>query len=160
MSHAQINLRYDTVEKIYPRDEALKWGREIEVYTQIPWATPQLMWWGDCWLEMERCLPILELGPEASVKYRQPLRDLLQKVHEAGYWHRDIDLVNVVVHPTRGVLIIDWENMCRSSGDVSYDLYGARTAGVKPAWFGKKGPDGQFWHGWSKTSPDNYWRGL
>lgn len=158
MSRAKVDMRFTSVHKVYPANEREKWQREIYAYTNLDFATPALDCWGDCWLEMERCVPILELPPEQSVKYRQPLRELLMQVHEAGWWHRDVDLVNVVIHPARGPLLIDFENLARAEGDVSYDLYGAQVAGSTP-WPGK-GPDGVYWHGPTGTCPGRYWEGM
>jgi len=158
MSHARVDMRFTTVHKVYPPAEREQWQREIFAYTNLDFATPALDGWGDCWLEMERCAPILELLPEQSVKYRQGLRDLLARLHEAGWWHRDVDLVNVVIHPARGPLLIDFENLTRAEGPVSYDLYGAQAAGMTP-WPGK-GLDGVHWHGPTDTCPGRYWEGL
>lgn|GEM_PF-5746070 len=84
MSNARVDLRYQTVHKVYPEDERERWQREIRAYTDLDFATPRLMWWGDLWLEMERLTPILDLGPEASRRYEQPLKDLLTRVHDAA----------------------------------------------------------------------------
>src|SRR5699024_11759627 len=119
-------------------------------------ATPELFCHGEFWIEMERLTPILDLGSDRSRKYRDPLRRLLSRLHESGWWHCDVDLVNVVVHPARGPLLIDWENLREAEGSISYDLYGADTAGVEPAW-GGHGGSGGWWDSLSPTSPGNYW---
>lgn len=156
MGVADVDVRPTTVLKDYKncRDRQLYWEREMTAYTTLDWATPRLMYSGEYWIEMERCTPILELGQDLSRKYRDPLRELLQAVHDAGYWHRDIDLSNVVVHPSRGPLLIDWEWFCESSGPLSYDLWGHEAAGVDPAWsdwsvsWNNGGPNipGKFWN--------------
>ena len=161
MGLAVVDIRPFTVLKDFKDHPAgrERWSNEIRAYTEIPWATPELKWSNEYWLEVERLTPITDLGPERSVKYREPLKTLLQGVHDAGYWHRDIDLINVVIHPVRGPLLIDWEGICPATGEVSYDLYGARAAGVASG-HERKGPDGVWWGGGSATAPKNYWAGL
>lgn len=156
MGTARVELRDNTVLKDYKDADHERYNKEIAAYTALSWATPKLLWHGEHWLEMERLTPILELPAATALKYRAPLRDLLQRVHQAGWWHGDCDLVNVVIHPTRGVLLVDWENACPSTGGISYDLYGARAAGIEPIWAGK-GLDGVYWGSGSLTSPKNYW---
>jgi hypothetical protein len=152
---ADLDDRYLTIHKAYPqrhRDRAI---REIAAYQALPWATPKLDCSGENWLEMERCTPLLELLPGQTVKYRDPLRELVKAVHDAGWWHCDLQLGNVVVHPVRGVLLIDWENARPASSEVSYDLYGARAAGVIDEV--QHRPDGVWWGGPLDTCPGRYW---
>lgn len=156
MGTASVELRFTTVLKDYKDTDHDRHRKEIEAYTLLPWATPTLMWHGEHWLEMERLTPILDLAPEQSVKYLRPLRDLIQRVHDAGYWHGDVSLVNIVIHPKRGPLLIDWENMVPATGSVSYDLYGARAAGIDPLW-PVEGDDGVWWGGPWRTCPGQYW---
>lgn len=157
MGHARIEERFTTVLKDYAGTDRARYFKEIEAYKKLDWATPQLMYHGEFWLEMERLVPILDLTPAQSKKYEKPLRDLLQSVHSAGYWHGDCDLVNVVIHPVRGPLLIDWENLTPSSGEVSYDIFGARAAGIDELWSTESG-DGVHWYGSSPTCPGNYWK--
>lgn len=158
MGLATVDVRHATVLKDYKDhpDGPTRWEREVRAYTEVPWAAPKLLWSNEYWLETERLTPILDLGPEASRKYREPFRELLHRLHDEGWNHGDVDLVNVVIHPVRGPLLIDWEGAGPAVGDVSYDLYGARAAGVEPRWKGK-GPDGVFWGSSSATTPKNYW---
>lgn len=157
MGYAEIDLRYTTVLKDYKGTDRGRYYKEIEAYTELSWATPKLVVHNEFWLEMERHVPILELTPNLSRKYKEPLRELLQAVHDAGYWHGDCDLVNVVIHPLRGPLLIDWENLTKASGSVSYDLYGASAAGVDELWKTPHG-NGVWWNGPSPTSPGRYWK--
>lgn len=157
MSSASIDVRYLTVHKVYPARERERWQREIYAYTNLEFATPRLDCWGDGWLEMERCTPILDLGPERSRKYRDPLRRLVERVHEAGWWHCDVALVNVVIHPARGPLLIDWENLRPRTSSISYDLYGAGPAGIEPAWE-VEGGNGVWWGGPWSMCPGRYWQ--
>lgn len=159
MSSATIDLRYQTVLKDYPAKEHERWEREVWAYQNLSFATPELKWHNERWLEMERLTPLLELPRDLSVKYREPLRELVVAIHEAGWWHCDISLVNVVLHPVRGPLLIDWENLRERTSDVSYDLYGAGPAGIEPAWQ-VEGGNGVHWNGPWKNCPGPYWSGL
>ena len=156
MGTARVEVRYETVLKDYKDTDRERYHKEIWAYESMPWATPALRWHGEFWIEMERLTPILELGQERSRKYREPLRELLQRVHDAGFWHGDVSLVNVVVHPVRGPLLIDWENLMDASGDVSIDLYGAAAAG-RPAPWPVPGGDGVWWGGPWGECPGRYW---
>ena len=104
---------------------------------------------------MERLTPILDLAYDRFRGCRS-LCAILAAVHDAGYWHGDCALVNVVIHPARGPLLIDWENLMESAGPVSYDLYGARAAGVKSPW-PVRGGDGVWWGGPWEMCPSRYW---
>lgn len=151
-----MELRDNTVLKDYKDTDHDRYGKEISAYTALAWATPKLLWHGDHWLETERLTPILELPAATALKYRAPLRDLLQRVHQAGWWHGDCSLVNVVIHPTRGPLLIDWENLTPATGGISYDLYGAQAAGIDPIWT-VEGEDGVWWGGPWDDCPGRYW---
>jgi hypothetical protein len=153
---ATLEDRYLTIHKLYPRSSRARAAREVEAYKALPWATPRLSCSGDGWLEMERCTPLLDLLPRQTLKYREPLRELVKAVNAAGWWHRGVTLDNVVVHPVRGVLLIDWEISCRAESDVSYDLYGARAAGT-PETRGQHQPDGVWWGGPLDTCPGRWW---
>lgn len=157
MGLAAIDFRYETVHKVYPPGHP-GWACEIAAYEAVPWAAPRLMWYGEGWLETERCVPLLSLEYDQTLKYRDPLRELLVNLHEAGWWHCDAALVNVVIHPSRGVLLVDWENAQRATSDLSYDLYGARLAGeVDKEMPASHRPDGVWWSGPWKESPAIYW---
>ena len=157
MSGATLDMRFTSVLKDYPAHQHERWEREVFAYQNLAFATPGLLCHNERWLEMERLTPILDLGPGKSRKYAEPLRALLQRVHDAGWWHGDAALVNVVIHPVRGPLLIDWENMRPAQGSISYDLYGARSAGVTPFWE-VPGGDGVFWGGPWSTCPGRYWK--
>jgi|SRR5690606_26108786 len=159
MGLARVDIRQETVLKDFLKhpDGPARYKREVDAYTEIPWACPKLLWHSERWLEVERLQPLIDLGPDLSRKYCEPLRELLQAIHDAGWWHMDVDLINAVIHPTRGVLLIDWENFSQARTNVSYDLYGARAAGVPSPWKAK-GPDGVWWGSSSPTSPKNYWQ--
>lgn len=156
MGTARVEKRYLTVLKDYKDTHRDRYAKELTAYTELDWATPDLKWHGEFWIEMERLTPILDLAYDQSRRYEKPLRDLLQAVHDAGYWHGDCALVNVVIHPVRGPLLIDWENLMESAGPVSYDLYGARAAGVESPW-PVRGGDGVWWGGPWDMCPGRYW---
>lgn len=157
MGTARVEKRFTTVLKDFKDTHRDRYYREVEAYEKIPWATPKMEVHGEFWIEMERLTPILDLDYEQTLKYEKPLRDLLQRVHDAGYWHGDCALVNVVIHPVRGPLLIDWENLRPASGDVSYDLYGATLAGTEPFW-DVPGGEGVWWGGPWDMSPGRYWK--
>ena len=83
MGTARVEVRYETVLKDYKDTDRERYYKEIRAYESMPWATPALRWHGEFWIEIERLTPILELGRERSSKYREPLRDLLKRVHLA-----------------------------------------------------------------------------
>jgi len=157
MGLARVEQRFTTVLKDYKDASRDRYFKELTAYTEMPWATPELKWHGEFWLEMERLTPILDLTPEQSIRYREPLRNLLQRVHDAGYWHGDCALVNVVIHPVRGPLLIDWENLMPAAGPVSLDLYGAKAAGAPAPWPVPDG-NGVWWGGPWDMCPGRYWR--
>src|SRR5690625_962607 len=146
MSSSKLDFRWLTVLKDYPEKEHERWEREVWAYQNLSWATPKLDGFNPRWIEMERLVPILDLPYDVARKYRDPLRELLVALHNEGWWHCDVALVNVVIHPTRGPLLIDWENLRERTGEVSYDLYGARLAGIDPAW-PVEGGEGVWWGG-------------
>lgn len=164
MGDARVDIRYQTVLKDFKDADMSRYYRELKAYTELPWAAPRLICHSEFWLETERCTPILDLTRDQSRRYQQPLRALLQRVHDAGWWHGDPCLVNVVIHPSRGPLLIDWENLRPATGTVSADLYGAGTAGVAPAWnvTNEQGrsvsrQNGVWWGGPWPTCPGPYW---
>ncbi|AVO21700.1 kinase [Mycobacterium phage MooMoo] len=154
MGLATTTIHRRTVHKRFAQQSA--WENELKAYRAMPWAAPKLVNYGPMWIETERCTPILNLHPNWSRRYAEPLWDLLAAIHDAGWWHCDPCLINVVIHPDRGVLLIDFENLTPATGTHSYDLYGAQAAGVPPAWEGQ-GPDGVYWGGPHDFCPGPYW---
>src|SRR5690606_36591807 len=106
---AQVDRRPTTVHKVYPEHLRFKAQHEIFFYTELDWAAHKLLYSRDGWQETERLTPILQLHKDLSREYEAPLRDLVSGVNDAGFWHCDVWLVNVVIHPMRGPLLIDWE---------------------------------------------------
>jgi len=132
-------------------------AREVLAYVEMPWATPAIQWNGALWLEMERCTPILDYPVSQSKQWAKPLRRLVERVNKAGWWHCDLSLVNVVVHPQRGPLLIDWEHLSPALSPVSYDLYGAQAAGVPPKHPKIPGDTGACWNALAQYSPRTVW---
>lgn len=157
MGKATVDIRFTSVLKDFKDTDRTRYHKEVTAYTQLDWATPKLIVHNEYWIETERLTPILDLYPDQAKKYKQPLRELLQAVHDAGWWHMDCALVNVVIHPMRGPLLIDWENLTPSQSEVSYDLYGARAAGVHTPW-PVPGDDGVWWGGPWDMCPGKWWR--
>ena len=167
---ATIDTRYLTVLKDYSPESGggtpyerivQRYENEVFAYTELSWATPKLDGHNPLWLEAERLTPLTDIPPQYSVKYRQPLRALLQRLHDSGWWHRDVSVDNVVIHPVRGPLLIDWEWLTPATSNVSYDLYGAKIAQSDNP-FPIEGDDteeGAHW--WSGSrAPGHWWRGL
>lgn len=145
--------------KKYPTEPHEPMAREIFVYTELKEFVPRLIDHGEDWLLVEGCTPILALHPRDSFQYAQGFRELLQELHNRGYWHRDAAVVNMVIHPERGPLLIDFENLTEAVGDISYDLYGAKAAGVFPAWGDDE--NGVYWDSESTPwAPGFWWEGY
>jgi len=157
MGFARVEMRYTSVLKDYKDTDRTRYYKELRAYTELDWATPKLLCHNEYWIEVERLTPILSMTREQSRKYREPLRELLQAIHDAGWWHCDCTLTNVVVHPVRGPLLIDWENLTPANGPVSYDLYGAKAAGHPQAWPDDSDGNGVWWGRGRETDPGRYW---
>lgn len=136
--------------KQYPEDIHHKFEREVFAYTELSEFVPRLIAHGYDWILVEGCTPLLSLHPRDSLKYRDDIYDLLKRFHERGYWHRDACVINIVIHPERGPLLIDFEHMVEATSNVSYDLCGAAASGSEPAW-------GQDWDGVWWGSEDTVW---
>lgn len=134
-----------------------RYASELFAYTNLSDYTPALLDSGQDWLLIEECTPLTELTLAETVSHKDALWTLLEGLHVNGYWHRDAAVVNVVLHPQRGPLLIDFENLCGASGPISYDLYGAEAVGVCPAWGDNS--EGVWW-GAEHTpwSPSSWWK--
>lgn len=137
--------------------DPVRFERELRGYTDLPWAAPVLIDHGANWLRIERITPIMNIPRSRSKVYRKPLWDLLQRVHDAGWWHGDPCLVNVVVCPDRGPLLIDWESLTPSRGDKSYDLYGALECGFVQDHPPEGRGTGIYWGGPWLRCPGRWW---
>lgn len=156
MGVATVNIYKNRVTKTFAPGDREKFEKELTAYKSIPFAAPKLLGYHDTTLIIEKCIPLLEL--EKDKRHRQQLWNLLQDIHNAGFWHKAIALRNVVMHPVRGILLIDFEESCKATSDVSYDLYGAVAAKFKG--YIKEGakPNGIWWgFDWDEC-PEKYWK--
>lgn len=154
----QWEFRATTVVKRYPREIRHRLRNEIAAYRAVPWAAPKLLWATHDAICMQRLRPVIGYPPQ--IAHARQLRALLLRLHEAGWNHRDVAVSNVVVHPRRGVLLIDWE----TSGPVdparpSYDLHGAWAAGVPLGDIPRhQRPDGVWWGYDGPHAPATFWK--
>jgi hypothetical protein len=128
---------------------------EVYAYLRVPWAAPRLLWATDDTICVERCTPILDVPKDPG--HALQLRALLERIHDAGVNHCDVAVSNVVRHPARGVLLIDWEVSIRAGQALSYDLHGAAAAGLSWRPPEHQRPDGVWWGGPSDLAPARYW---
>lgn len=160
MIRSRVEILDDRVIKTYIPEYEAKFMVELRCYQNLSFATPALISHSIERRELviERLTPILEV--EKNIRYKPQLWDLLQKIHDNGWWHRDIALRNVVVHPKRGVLLVDWETATPATSSVSLDLYGAVEAGVDPSTIKrfKTRPTGIYWGFRWDECPGKYWR--
>lgn len=131
--------------KQYPPEYEDRFNNEVFAYTNLSEFTPKLLAVGDDHLLIEGLTPLISLHPKDTVQIRDDVRDLLQRLHDSGYWHRDASV------------IIDFEHLIERSNDqVSYDLFGAYAAGAQPTW--GEDPDGVWWGSESTPwSPHMWW---
>jgi len=122
-----ISVSEDTVVKSFTyRDH---YNLEVSAYRDFAWAAPRLLHADD--IKMTIVVERLVTAEELKTWHpRESLRKLLQRLHDFGVNHRDVHVGNVVRHPTRGPLLIDWEHHTRNVGPFSFDLYGPDKSGV------------------------------
>lgn len=108
-------------------DDGRRTAHEESFYRLVPWAAPELVGRFGSTLIMETLAPARDLVGEPPVA---ELRALLERLHAAGVYHRDVSLPNVVLHPVRGPLLVDWELATRGRGRASYDLEGPSRSGI------------------------------
>lgn len=148
----------NAIVKQYPPEREHNFRNELYFYRHYPRFCPELLMYDETnrILVIEKCYPIIEVPN--SIMYKQPLWDLLELFHKSGANHRDISLVNVVVHNTRGVLLIDFEHATEKIGTKSIDLFGCIEAGVKNEIGDCYGPNGIWWHGTHHDcTPGRFW---
>jgi tRNA A-37 threonylcarbamoyl transferase component Bud32 len=135
-----------------------RFQNELIIYQSFPEYAPDLIAFDEerLILIIEKCTPILDI-PD-NEKYRDELWNLLEALHNEGVNHRDVSLVNVVVHDTRGVLLIDFEHATFDIGTKSIDLYGCIEAGVPNTIGDVYGENGIWWGGnHHNLTPGQYW---
>lgn len=154
-ARTKIHFWSGRVRKFYHPDYVDRWAREVMAYRMLEDFSPRLLAVGDRYLDVERHPPIIEV--ELDYRHADALWDLLERLHASGWWHGDIALRNVVLHPQRGPLLIDLETTMPAVSDASYDLYGARAAGTATR-HEAAGPDGVWWGGPWKDCPGVWWK--
>jgi hypothetical protein len=102
-----------------------RWETELAAYRKVPWACPKLYDASDLSITIETLPRPTQPDPEG-------LWRLLEAIHQAGVNHRDVHSANLVVHRTRGLLLIDWEWACFNVRTLSYDLAGPASGVVQP----------------------------
>lgn len=155
-----LEFEPDRVIKRYPPLIRHRLDVEVAAYRACAWAAPRLLWVTPQAICMERCTPLLDAprNPDHAVQ----LHALLVKLHATGWAHRDVSAPNIVLHPTRGVLLIDWETAGRCDPTrPSYDLHGAAAAGFPDKLLPlHQRPDGVWWGGPGYDAPAKYWGGA
>lgn len=153
----EVRVEGDRVIKHFPAAVRHHLDREVAAYQALPWAAPKLLWHTDSEICVERCTPITDLPPDPADAVA--LRRLLGRVHEAGWVHGDVSLINVVKHPTRGPLLIDWETAGPAdTSQPSYDLFGAEASGCPQVRIPPhQRSHGVWWGGPSQRSPLAWW---
>ncbi|WP_431870783.1 glycosyltransferase [Nocardiopsis eucommiae] len=157
---AHVEVLPDRVIKRYPPGGEAALAREVAAYERLPWAAPALLAVDAHTLEIERCTPILDTPPDPAHAGR--LRALLERVHDAGWVHGDVSLINVVLHEERGPLLIDWETSGPAHpGLPSYDLFGGEASHCPPERIPPhQRPHGVWWGGPSLQAPAHHWRTM
>jgi hypothetical protein len=146
-----------TIRKTYSESRRHLFEKELMLYNELSFACPKLLDAYGNTLVIERCAPILDV--DYNIRYKDQLWNLLGEIHTAGWWHADIALRNVVVHPERGVLLIDWESAIKATSDVSYDQWGAVAAGYPEHKINRINtrPTGIYWFFDWNECPNKYW---
>ena len=135
----EVTLGWTVVKK---HADPVRFAEELRFYLLVPWAAPELHDFGPDWLEIEH---VRGRRPEAADK--PALRALLDALHTEGVNHRDAHTKNVVMHPSRGPLLIDWEFATDKPGVLSYDLHGPQPSCRQPA---EQGGPPMWWDAKSK----------
>lgn len=155
-----LEFEPDRVIKRYPAMIRHRLDVEVAAYRACAWAAPALLWVTPDAICMERCTPLLDAPRDPA--HAAQLRSLLERLHASGWAHRDVSAPNIVVHPERGVLLIDWETAGRCDPTrPSYDLHGAAAAGFPAELLPlHQRPDGVWWGGPGYDAPAKYWGGA
>lgn len=144
-----------TVVKWYPEPIRHRLATEVAAYRACGWAAPRMLWATGEAICVERCTPLTK-APRDPL-HAAELRQLLRCLHATGWNHRDVNVSNLVLHPVRGVLLIDWET-AGPAGPSSYDLHGASAAGFPAVELPPhQRPDGVWWGGPGPLAPSIYW---
>ena len=146
-----IDRDVDVVVKRFRTFEAFE--REVRAYRALPWACPPLLDLG--W----KRITLPNLTTAAEDPHWRPIsetRNLLERIHSAGWHHRDVHAKNLVRMPDGSPRLIDWETSIRNPDAPSYDLRGPAGSGIpKPA--EHAGYSAQWWGGATKFSLARWW---
>jgi hypothetical protein len=130
-----------TVKRFAPEFKHLA-AQEAAFYRLVPYACPALMEEGTDYLVLETLEPALSLP---DWKPLDEMLALLTRLHlEGRVNHRDVHLGNILRHPTRGPVLIDWEHATTLVRSTSYDSHGP-VASLTPQPPGQRG--GPMWIG-------------
>lgn len=158
-THATVKFAKVAIKKSNNRE---RFHNELFFYKTYPEFAPKLLGYDitNMTLFIEKWTPMHELPMEESIKFKPRLWNLLEKLHKNGANHRDVAITNVVVKGEE-VRLIDWEVATQDIKEMSMDLYGAETVGMKlPKGYEgpiKYGPQGIWWGGPWDISPGRYW---
>ena len=153
----ELTFEPGRVIKRYPALIRHRLDVEVAAYRACGWAAPRLLWVTPDAVCVERCTSLLDVPRDPA--HAHQLRDLLERLHASGWAHRDVSAPNIVTHPSRGVLLIDWETAGPADPTrPSYDLHGAAAAGFPEGLLPPhQRPHGVWWGGPGNDAPANYW---
>lgn len=155
----QVHTFEDRVEKTHV--SRYLFTQELIGYANCHWISPKILGvdMASKTIVIERCVPLTQLPP--NLDHARQAWDRLQQLHESGWNHRDCSVLNMVLHPTRGVLLIDWETVWQVpdvTNSLSYDLHGASYTDVPadwvPIWVQ---PEGIWWGAGRPHDPGRWW---
>lgn len=159
MAGINVELNGDFVTKRH--GSRFLFTQELIGYANCYWVAPRLLGMDPERLELyvERCVPLVEVDPDPT--HARDAWDKLLRLHETGWNHRDASVWNMVLHPSRGVLLIDWETVYEVPcirNSKSYDLYGAASTCVDPEWVTPSmRPEGVWWGSGRPRDPGVWW---
>lgn len=146
-----IDRDADVIVKRFTAPRAFE--REVHAYRACPWACPPLLELG----HRRMVLPLLVTAAEdPSWRPVEETRDLLDRVHAAGWHHRDVHAKNLVKMPDGTPRLIDWETAIIAPECPSYDLVGPEASGIaKPT--EHAGYSAQWWGAPTRFSLERWW---
>lgn len=158
---AVIDILDDVVVKTHKDRD--RFTNELVGYAQCHWAAPRLVRVdvANMVLVIEKCKPMTQVSKKRA--HAIQARKLLEDLHSSGWNHRDCAVENMVLHKTRGVLLIDWETAwCVPDTEApSCDLYGALAAGFDQESIPiKQRPNGVWWGSGRETDPGVWWESV
>lgn len=119
-ARATVIVAADITTKIFATPELA--ATELRWYQTVPWACPEL-------LDHDTNRLVIRTGKAADTLTDPPVDevfDLLVRLQDAGYSHRDAHPANII-STDAGPKLIDWETATIGKG---YDLHGPDASGV------------------------------